>query len=126
MYKFALIRLKDLKGRISIYKLKINNQCELDIFLDSIKNDHTSEYAAIIAAIEALSDLHRFRKDRFKQLSGSKWNVPEYEIKTKNFRVYLFKDNNGHILVCGGAKVTQKKDLKRFRQIINEYLNQNQ
>ena len=46
----------------------------------------------------------------------------QYEFKTKNLRVYAFHDkSNGRIIVLGGKKGTQKKDIKRFRLILENY-----
>ena len=46
----------------------------------------------------------------------------DYEIKTKNLRLYFFKDEGlGQIIVLGGMKGSQKKDINRMREIKYEY-----
>ena len=48
--------------------------------------------------------------------------IKDYEIKSGSYRVYLFKDSNAAIVVFGGFKKNQKKDIRRFRYIKQEYI----
>ena len=57
-------------------------------------------------------------KERKKEL------IKEYEIKTRHLRVYMFhEDKTGRIIVCGGKKTSQQKDIKRFRRIKKDFFN---
>jgi putative component of toxin-antitoxin plasmid stabilization module len=49
--------------------------------------------------------------------------VKEYEIKTRNLRVYMIhEEKSGRIIVTGGKKTSQKKDIRHFRNLKASYL----
>ncbi|HOM40110.1 MAG TPA: hypothetical protein PK064_04305 [Bacteroidales bacterium] len=74
--------------------------------------------------MESVANLNRLPETKFRELKGRPAgdNVKEYEIKKKPYRIYLFKVDAGNIIVFGSSKKLQKKDIKRLRQIKNEYL----
>jgi len=58
-----------------------------------------------------------------EKLKGCKDEHTEYEIKTHNLRVYLFREvKTGNIIVLGGRKNTQSKDIHHFRKLKKGYL----
>jgi len=62
--------------------------------------------------MQQVSELQLLPKNKFRELKGSKDNIKEYEIKTRNLRVYLFhEEHTGRIIVCGGKKHHRKKTL---------------
>jgi len=72
--------------------------------------------------MQQVSELQLLPKNKFRELKGSKDNIKEYEIKTRNLRVYLFhEEHTGRIIVCGGKKTSQEKDIKHFRNIKKQY-----
>lgn len=62
----------------------------------------------------------------FKRIAVKSDPLSLYEIKTADLRVYLFRDPNGAIVVLGGKKSTQVRDIKRFRNVAKEYYNYDQ
>lgn len=59
---------------------------------------------------------------KHKQLkTGGKDKYPDYEIKTSNLRLYFIKDNDNKIIVLGGLKKNQKKDISKLRKIKKQY-----
>lgn len=46
----------------------------------------------------------------------------EYEFKTKHLRVYVIKQHGGKIIVMGGYKNSQKRDIASFRALKKQYL----
>ena len=128
MSDFTLISIEGIKQTTTIFKLAINGKCLFDEFEASVKKEkqYTEELESMYAVIEDLAEGLEVPKKRFKQLIRPKKDqTPDYEIISKHLRIYLFKANCGRIIVLGGKKTTQTKDLKRFRRIKKEYINHN-
>lgn len=125
MSEFTLERIDAVKGKIRIYKLLIDNSCEFDLFCASLETKkRESIIGSIFSTLEAYSNLQMLPEKRFKELKRPKSDpLKDYEIKLGSYRVYLFKDPQGGIVVFGAMKSTQKKDIKRLRSIKLEYIN---
>jgi hypothetical protein len=127
MHTFALKKIEQVKGKIYFYKLEVDGHCEFDEFCEQLESKKEgSKLRTIYAIMDSASNIAptRLPGTKYKELSGRPPgdDVKEYEIKKKPYRVYLFKDDEGNIIVFGGSKSNQKKDIKRFRSIKNEYL----
>ena len=125
MSRFTLKRIDTVKGRIKIYKLLIDDNCEFDKLCKSLTNDKRDDViGSIFATLEAYSNLQMLPGTRFKELKRPKSDpIKDYEIKSGNYRVYMFKDSKGGIVVFGAQKNTQQKDIKRLRAIKVDYIN---
>lgn len=122
---FAIKKIDQVKGKISFFKLLIDNRCEFDEFCELLeRRKEGSKLRSIFGIMESVANLNRLPETKFRELKGRPAgdNVKEYEIKKKPYRIYLFKDDAGNIIVFGSSKKLQKKDIKRLRQIKNEYL----
>lgn len=98
MSKFTLKRIDAVKGRIKIFKLLVDMNCEFDRFCKSLEDEKKDDIiGSLFATLEAYANL--------KMLPGTK-----------------FKDSNGGIVVFGGFKKRQKNDIKRFRSIKHDYI----
>jgi putative component of toxin-antitoxin plasmid stabilization module len=129
MYIFALKEITEIKGKLKFFKLLVNGTCEYDQFEKEIINEGnlTRELTTIITRMHEIADLKSLPKSKFRDITPKKDTIKEYEIKTKHLRVYLFHEKNtGRVIVCGGKKGTQQKDIKHFRNIKKEYLKQKQ
>lgn len=127
MSTFVLEKIKEIEGRLSFYKLFVNGNCEFDEFYEQCKAEGNleSELNTIQARMQELADLKTLPKEKHRDITPKKETVKEYEIKTKHLRVYLFHDKeNGRVLVTGGKKTEQPKDIKHFRNIKKAYFNQ--
>ncbi|HNX20861.1 MAG TPA: hypothetical protein PKG88_00720 [Bacteroidales bacterium] len=58
-------------------------------------------------------------------IQDDKIEVQLWEFKYNEFRLYCFDDNEGKVLVLGGTKNTQKKDIANFKKTVKEYLKEN-
>lgn len=126
MNKFALKHIDEIVGQIKIFKLMVNNCCEYDEFEKQIEKEgsYTSELVTIQARLQEIADCKLLPKEKFRNITPKKELVKEYEIKTRHLRVYLFhEEKTGRVIVCGGKKVTQQKDMNHFRRIKKEYFN---
>jgi uncharacterized phage-like protein YoqJ len=59
--------------------------------------------------------------DKFKNITNAGDPATEYEVKTRDLRIYLFRNSDGAIVVYGGKKSTQNKDITRFKNLVKEY-----
>jgi pyruvate/2-oxoacid:ferredoxin oxidoreductase alpha subunit len=122
---FALKKIEQVKGKISFFKLLIDQKCEFDEFCNLLESKKdTSKLRSVFSTMDSVANLNRLPKTKFRELEGRPAgdNVKEYEIKKKPYRVYLFKDSEGNIVVFGSIKGNQKRDIKRFRAMKIEYL----
>lgn len=130
MPTFALSKLDELDAlphiRFPIYKLVVNGHCEYDEWRASIQNEGT--YAAELRTLDTNILLHaqlqRLAPSKYKELSGA-GPIKEFEFRSRNLRVYLFKLAGGKVIVLGGHndKKQQKQDIARLRRLKEEYCN---
>jgi hypothetical protein len=127
MPKFALQKVPWLKGRIDFFFLLQNEKNLFEEFIDeiSMQGNYDSEIRTLKVRLQEMAEVKipmPFTKCRDLTPKGDP--VKEYELKTKKLRLYLFHDHQkGRIIVMGGKKTSQKKDMIRFRNIKKSYLN---
>jgi putative component of toxin-antitoxin plasmid stabilization module len=127
MNKFALKQIEEIVGKLKIYKLLVNNQCEFDEFEKQIEREasFSSELLTIQARLHDIAGCKLLPKEKFRDITPKKESVKEYEIKTRHLRIYIFhEEKTGRVIVCGGKKPSQKKDIGHFRRIKSEYFKQ--
>ncbi|OFX31693.1 MAG: hypothetical protein A2X08_15985 [Bacteroidetes bacterium GWA2_32_17] len=92
MPKFALKEIKEIYGKIKVFKLYINDKCEFEEFEKSIikESNMKSELITIQARLQEMADLKSLLFTKFKDITPQKEMNKEYEIKTNNLRVYLY------------------------------------
>lgn len=83
--------------------------------------------AAGIRIIEDTANLNRRPKSKFRPIEGHKLSCKIYEAKSGIIRIYLFhEEKRGRIIVTGGMKGDQEKDIKGVLKLIKEYFDENQ
>ncbi len=124
MHTFALEKIKSVKGKQSFFKLIKHNKCYFDDFEADIKQtgNYQSELISLYVFMEYLAEGQSLPKTKFRDITPKKEVVKEYELKTKHLRLYLIKQQNGKVVVLGGQKNEQKKDLHQFRAIKKQFL----
>ena len=125
MNRFALEEFSIIKGNVHFYKLKVDETCPIDDFWDQIEKEGNlvKQLDNAIAIMERHAQGHALSPKKFKKISTSKDPVNEYVVKTKDLRIYLFRDKDGAIVVSGGKKSTQRSDINRFKNLVKEYCN---
>jgi len=126
MSKFALEEIEILHSRIKFFKLVRNDTCEFDDFIEeiSLNGNYEVELDSIQTIIEMVAQMQRVSPGKFKELSkNGKDPHKDYEIRTPNLRVYLFKADEGKIIVTGAKKSpkNQQQDIARLRMIKKEF-----
>ena len=125
MSTFVVKQIEDFETNQKVNKLIRNGKCILDDFIKDINSDKTlaAEIGDLYAIIEDVANEKRVPKTKYRNLHlTKKLKFNPYEAKSKHLRLYLFHDKeNGQIIVLGGKKGTQLKDLSKFEKIIQEY-----
>lgn len=126
MPEFIVKRIDGFYTTQGVFKLVRNGKCQFDQFLNDINSDNNlrPELGDIYAVIEDVANCNGLLpQSKYRKLHLSqKVAFTGYEVKSKHLRVYLFHDKGtGQIIVLGGKKVNQDKDIERFEKTIREY-----
>jgi hypothetical protein len=135
MSQFALKKVEEITGKIPFYLLYIDDVCEYNEFESLIQKEgtYTKQLLTAQTRMQMISQGHLLPKEKFKDITPElskkqqQQNCPppikEYEIKTDHLRIYLIEHTpSGKIIVCGGKKKSQSKDIQKFRKIKDDYL----
>lgn len=123
MSKFALVKIEAVKGHIKFFKLERDGKCDFDEFEKDAKENFSKEINKIHYRIDLLSRGERLPETQYRILKGAIKDTTLFEVKSNNLRIYCFAEKHtGSIVVIGGYKINQKKDLNRFEGIIKSYL----
>lgn len=115
-----LIRIEEIEGKNVIYKLEENGTCYFDEFCEQIKGEGNiaKELDRVQSILDDVANLLSLPQKKFKDITPDKEKIKEYEVKTRNLRIYLIKfPENGKCILIGGKKNSQKKDINYFRSI---------
>jgi putative component of toxin-antitoxin plasmid stabilization module len=129
MLNFVIHHIGEIPGRIKIFKLQVDGLIPYDVFEEAIKRDGNfeKELINVQAILKQYAEMKGLPDKKFKPLQGCTDAYTEFEIKTKNLRVYLFKEEKtGSIIVCGGKKNTQRKDISEFLRLKRGYIKSKQ
>ncbi|WP_198027637.1 hypothetical protein [Seonamhaeicola sp. S2-3] len=126
MKKFSLSLSPHITSttKISVYELNKNGKSLFEPFVDEIEKDGYlfDKLAGALRIIEETSNLKRYPKTKFRELKGHNLSCKVYEAKSNIIRVYLFhEEKTGRVIITGGLKDNQDKDIKAILKIIKEY-----
>lgn len=113
--------------KISVYELCKNGKSLFETFVDEIEKDGNlfDKLAAAVRIVEETSNLRRYPKTKFREIQGHNLDCKIYEAKSNIIRIYLFhEEKTGRVIITGGLKDNQLKDLKSIIKIIKEYRNE--
>ncbi len=118
MPKFTFKRIKAVKGPQEFDELYIDGIGQLETFKKELEHTHyQAELDTIYSYMNLVASNQSVPENKYKELKTAKGQSKEYEFKTKHLRVYVIKKPNGKIVVLGGLKSNQEKDLRRFRSL---------
>jgi hypothetical protein len=122
---FTLVKVEAFETSSTLWKLLRNGRCFVDEFVEEVKKDKNlkQEWLEILATIHDAASGKLLPQKRFKKLSLAKsFEFQAYEAKSFSLRLYIITEHKiGKILICGGRKKTQIKDIERLKRIIKEY-----
>ena len=123
MDKYSLIKIDAVKGKCKFYKLMQEGFCWFDDFEINLERQYHSEIATIYKYMDKVAMNETLPKTKFKKINKGEKDLAEYEFKTKHLRVYcIHSPETGKIIILGGYKNTQSKDITRFKNIKENYL----
>jgi len=125
MNKYTLTQIEAIEGKQIFYKLEINGYCQFDEYESKIGTNarYMDELFSIYGTMEDVANNKLVPKEKFKDITlSSKDPIKEYEFKSKHLRVYAIKCDDGKIIILGGKKNKQKREIKRFRSIKKDYI----
>lgn len=126
MSKYSLILSQNVPNstKIDVWELCKNDKNIFQSFVDEIEIDEYlfDKLAGALRVVENSSNLIRVPKKKFRLIEGYKLNCKFYEAKSDIIRIYLFhEEKTGRVIVTGGKKDNQKKDIKSVVKIIKDY-----
>ena len=121
---FAVEKLEAVRdtGKVLFFKLVKDDVCWFDDFYEEQNKDakHASELRAILTMMDYMAETDaRFPEEKFNSIKHGK-NAIGYEFKKKDLRVYCLKPASNVVVVFGGYKKNQKKDVARLEKIAEE------
>jgi hypothetical protein len=125
MTTFALHRIKEIEGLFPFFKLEMKGIILFDAFEVEIAKNSTisGQLKSLQTTLYRIANNMEVPETKFKVLKGCHDDYTEYEAKTKDLRVYFFKEpETGRIIVIGGRKSNQREDIRQFRNIKRQYI----
>ncbi|MBK9985379.1 MAG: hypothetical protein IPP15_24070 [Saprospiraceae bacterium] len=123
MTKFGLRKIESIHAKQQFDQLEIDGFGILDLFEKKLKGTtYQNEFKVMLTYMEYLGNGGLLPETKFKNITPVKESVNEYEFKSKHLRVYAIQKTGGKIIVLGGFKNSQKRDIISFRAIKKAYL----
>lgn len=107
-----------------MYELEKYGNSLFQQFAEEIEKNHNlfSDFARAVRVIEETAAGQRYPLTKFRKLKSNEKRCQIYEAKAGKVRIYLFHEKNtGRIVVTGGLKKRQKKDISKVISIIKDY-----
>lgn len=139
MSKFDLKKITGVKGKQVFYQLTIDDTPDydgaeseeemdkrktgvLDLYEAELEDKYLKDIDMIYAYMNMVANNEQVSGTKYHQLDRDKNdNYPDFEFKHGDLRVYGVKIDGGKIIVLGGYKNNQKKDIRRLRSLKNQY-----
>ncbi len=119
MSEFTLRKIIGVSG---FYKLVINDKCSYDEFKENLQKSETKSLSKIFRHMDKKRNNTRLKDFQFKYLQPKDNITPDFEFKGDALRLYGIELNKTDVIVIGGYKKKQAKDIKRLRRIKAEFI----
>jgi len=121
--EFTLKRIDTVKGKQKFDQLEINGNGQLDAFEEALKGTHFEpELNTLFVYMEYVANNRTLPSTKFRDITPAKEQIKEYGFKSKHLRIYVIQQRDGKIVVPGGLKSTQEKDIRSLRALKKQYL----
>ena len=125
MAQSELKHIAEFRTRLKVYELIRNGVNLIDEFREEVLSDSNlaREWYVLVASIEDVANGKMLPITRFRKLKLAKSVKPAlFEVKSKNLRLYLtFDYPHGQILIMGGKKVNQSRDIMKVTRLQREF-----
>lgn len=121
---FAIEKIEAIRrnGKVQFFKLIKDGVCWFDDFYEEqMKNArNASDLKKVLAVMDYMAETNAILpKEKFNSIKQGK-NVVGYEFKKNELRVYCLKPTSNVVVVFGGYKKDQEKDVKKLYMIVEE------
>ena len=126
MRKFATVEMKEVKGSMQTFeKLYVETVCFIDEFVKEIQDNpqYSSEYKTILSYMNFFANGQMLPETKFRVLKGGKGDIKRFEFKSKNLRIYAIANSGGKLVIMGGFKKNQERDINKLNAIAKDYIN---
>jgi len=116
--------IEQVKGKQVYEKLVVNGECLLDQFESDIQGipQYVSEFKTLIAYMDLLAKGNNLPITKFREIKGGGISTKRHEFKSKHLRIYALDKPDGKIVILGGYKNTQPKDIRSLNSIVKDYI----
>jgi len=123
MHTFTVRKIEAVEGVQQFLQLEINGTGQLDAFEQSLRGStYEGEFRQMLAYMEYVANNRSLPLTKFRDITPDKDPVKEYEFKSRHLRIYACRIPGGKLIILGGRKTGQKKDITRFRSLKKQYL----
>jgi len=123
MPTFAVERLSEISHELEISQLRVDGVGAMDEFIKKFAVGNTrKDVIRITSTMEQVSKRLSMPYTKWHPLKGSAGTVREYEAKAGDLRLYAVQIHPGYIIVLGGTKGNQDRDIRRLRSLKDSYL----
>lgn len=122
---FATENMEEVKGTLQTFeKLCVNGVCLFNGFEEEVKNNpqYYSELKTIVAYMNFVANGDSLPNTIFREIKGGNTTIKQYEFKSKHLRVYACAQKGGKIVIMGGYKTTQPKDILKLNELVKEFI----
>lgn len=104
-------------------KLVVNGICPFDEFCEETEHagNLRGDLLGLFRRVNDVANQRRLPQERLRDITPSGERVREIELKKGSLRLYMIKDSS-HIIILGGKKNSQGKDIKKFRSLKHQFL----
>jgi hypothetical protein len=126
-YSIHLSEYTSPNTQIPVFNLYVDGVCLFDEFYNKIEREgNLIRYVhAAISIVESAANGIRLHQTKFKEITPKGLPCKLYEAKKEDIRIYLFhEEKTGRIIVTGGKKSTQQKDINKIIKTVKAYYNE--
>lgn len=127
-YSIILSNLVAPDTEIQVFELCKDGESLIRRFGEDLKSNPKllDQYSGALQIVERSASYRRpLPKTKFRLIEGHHLSCKVYEAKKGKIRIYLFhQEHTGRIIVTGGMKGNQKKDIKTVEKTIKDFQNQ--
>lgn len=112
---------------VTIFELLINDKNLFEKFCKKVLKDGNlkNELSKTMAIIEQASSGYLLPAKKHNKINTGSATFQIFEAKAKILRVYYFIDEkNGNVIIIGGKKGNQKKDIEFVTKTVKEYFDE--
>jgi hypothetical protein len=122
---FATQLMEEIKGRQQTFeKLMVDGTCYYDQFEDEIKKStpYHKELKTVLSYVQLYADGTNLPISKFRQLHTKLKGTFLVEFKSKHLRLYACSVKGGKLVITGGFKNDQDKNIEWTEHLVREYL----